>query len=230
MAETLKASKENKIEIVQYCISHGHDYKGTAAKYGGNYAQIYNWVKKYEAKGEDGLTDRRGQRKTEAELTDLERAERRIAELERINKYQEMELVLLKKDGAFDNSYLKSLPKAKQTYLIKQRRISDYSLIKRLHEEKDWSIEKMCTIMCIHRSSYYKWINAVPSQAQINRAEEDKKIIERIKEIAASNNSLFGVMTMYYTLQKEGYSCGHNRVYRLNVLNACVLFQDSYLR
>lgn len=58
MADTLKVSKEKKIEIIKYCIGHDHDYKRTAAFYGGNYAQIYSWVKKYEAKGEEGLEDR----------------------------------------------------------------------------------------------------------------------------------------------------------------------------
>lgn len=30
MADTLKADKEKKIEIVKYCIDHDYDYKGTA--------------------------------------------------------------------------------------------------------------------------------------------------------------------------------------------------------
>lgn len=38
MADTLKVSKEKKIEIIKYCIDHNHDYKGTAEFYGGNYA------------------------------------------------------------------------------------------------------------------------------------------------------------------------------------------------
>ena len=42
MADTLKVNKEKKIEIIQHCIDHDHDYKGTAEFYGGNYAQIYN--------------------------------------------------------------------------------------------------------------------------------------------------------------------------------------------
>ncbi len=29
MVDTLKVSKEKKIEIVKYCIDHNHDYKGT---------------------------------------------------------------------------------------------------------------------------------------------------------------------------------------------------------
>ena len=85
------------MEIVQYCIDHDHDYKGTAEFYGGNYTQIYNWVKKYESKVEDALEDRRGKRKSKELLTDLEKAQRRIAELERMNKRYQMEIELLKK-------------------------------------------------------------------------------------------------------------------------------------
>ena len=111
MADTLKVNKEKKIEIIQYCIDHDHDYKGTVEFYGGNYAQIYNWVKKYESKGEDALEDRRGKRKSKELLTDLEKAQRRIAELERMNKRYQMENELLKKEKAFEKSCLASLSK-----------------------------------------------------------------------------------------------------------------------
>ena len=111
MANSLKVNKEKKMEIVQYCIDHDHDYKGTAEFYGGNYAQIYHWVRKYESKGEDALEDRRGKRKPEEQLTDLEKAQRRIAELERMNKRYQMEIELLKKEKAFEKSCLASLSK-----------------------------------------------------------------------------------------------------------------------
>lgn len=153
MADTLKVNKEKKLEIVRYCINHGHDYKGTAKLYGGNYAQIYNWVKKYEAYGEDGLEDRRGKRKSEEQLDELEKAKRRIAELERINRRQEMELELLKKDEAFDKTYLASLPKAKRIHLSRKKKINDYSLIRTSHENRGWSIKEICSIMGISRSS-----------------------------------------------------------------------------
>ncbi len=227
MADTLKVNKEKKIEIIKYCIDHNHDYKGTAEFYGGNYAQIYSWVKKYESKGEDALEDRRGKRKNEEQLTDLERAQRRIAELERINRRQEMELELLKKDGAFEKTHLANLPKAKRIYLIRKQKIKDYSLIQSLHENRNWPIQEMCLIMGISRSSYYKWLNASPSQKQMDKQREDERIISRIKEISNSNNSLFGTMTMYYTLKNEGYGCGHNRVYRLMCIND---IKSSYRR
>lgn len=219
MATTLKVNKEKKIEIIKYCIDHNHDYKGTAAFYGGNYAQIYSWVKKYESEGADGLEDRRGKRKSEEQLTDLEKAQQKIAELERINRRQEMELELLKKDGAFEKTYLASLPKAKRIYLIRKQKIKDYSLIQSLHESRNWPIYDMCLIMGISRSAYYKWLGSSPSQKQKDKQQEDERITIRIKEISDSNNSLFGTMTMYYTLRNEGYRCGHNRVYRLMCIN-----------
>ena len=227
MADTLKVSKEKKIEIIKYCIDHNHDYKGTAKFYGGNYAQIYNWVKKYESKGEDALEDRRGKRKSEEQLTDLEKAQCRIAELERINRRQEMELELLKKDEAFEKTYLASLPKAKRLYLIRKQKIKDYSLIQSLHENRNWPINKMCSIMGISRSAYYKWLHSSPSPKQLDKQHEDERITSRIKEISNSNNSLFGTMTMYYTLRNEGYRCGHNRVYRLMCIND---IKSSYRR
>ncbi len=219
MADTLKVSKEKKIEIIKHCIDNNYDYKGTAAFYGGNYAQIYNWVKKYESNGEAALEDRRGKRKTNEQLTDLEKAQRRIAELERINRRQEMELELLKKDEAFEKTYLASLPKAKRIYLMRKQKIKDYSLIQELHKKRNWPINEMCLIMNISRSAYYKWLRSSPSQKQVDKQRHDERIITRIKEISNSNHSLFGTMTMYYTLRNEEYGCGHNRVYRLMCIN-----------
>ena len=71
------------------------------------------------------------------QLTDLEKAQRKIAELERINRHQKMELGLLKKDEAFEKTYLVSHPKAKRIYLIRKQKIKDYSLIQSLHEKRD---------------------------------------------------------------------------------------------
>lgn len=58
---------EERREIVTYCLEHNHDYKGTADIYEVSYSQVYSWVKKYEANGEEGLTDKRGHHKTDDE-------------------------------------------------------------------------------------------------------------------------------------------------------------------
>ena len=64
---------KERIEIVTFCIEHGKDYGSTIEKYGVSYQQIYSWVRKYEAKGEIGLTDRRGRSKPKEELTEADR-------------------------------------------------------------------------------------------------------------------------------------------------------------
>ena len=76
-----KTTFDERIEIVEYCIAHDKNYSETAEKYGVSYQQIYSWVRKYEAKGVDGLSDRRGKAKPEDELTEADiwcrRSERR---------------------------------------------------------------------------------------------------------------------------------------------------------
>ena len=97
MANTLKTTYEERIEIVKYCLEHNRDIKGTASHYGCNYAQLYQWVTKYEKYGDEGLIDKRGKRKKEEELTELEKANRRIAQLERLNKELQDRYEILKK-------------------------------------------------------------------------------------------------------------------------------------
>ena len=87
---------EERVEIVSYCIEQGNDYAAAIEKYGVSYQQIYAWVRKYNAKGAEGLVDKRGKRKPESEMTELEklRAENRM--LEARNKRLETENAVLK--------------------------------------------------------------------------------------------------------------------------------------
>ena len=52
-----KTTLAERKEIVEYCITHNRDYKGTASLYDVSYSQVYSWVRKYDAVGEDGLSD-----------------------------------------------------------------------------------------------------------------------------------------------------------------------------
>lgn len=114
---------------------------------------------------------------------------------------------------------IESLPKAKRIYLEKQNRIIDYKLIKELHEEEDYDINFMCKELGIGRASYYKWLNKKPSQREI----ENEKLLKTIKEVAASNNSLFGSYTMTnYIRNQHNLSYNHKRVYRLMCINDIV--------
>ena len=97
MAYRKKTTQEEREEIVKYCIDHNKDYKNTAAVYDVSYSQVYGWVQKYLEKGSDGLTYKRGKRKEESELTEVEKLRRQNKILEAKIRELEMESVLLKK-------------------------------------------------------------------------------------------------------------------------------------
>lgn len=97
MTKGRKTTFEEKIEIVAFCIEHGKDYGLTIETYNVSYQQIYSWVRKYEEKGVEGLTDRRGKAKPENELTDTEKLRQENKILQAKIKDQEMEIALLKK-------------------------------------------------------------------------------------------------------------------------------------
>ena len=97
MAKGRKTSFDERLEIVKYCLEHDRDIKNTASLYKCSYAQVRSWLRKYETKGEEGLEDRRGHHKKEEELSDLEKAKRQIARLEREKEEFRRKYELLKK-------------------------------------------------------------------------------------------------------------------------------------
>lgn len=92
-----KTTIEERKEIVEYCIEHGRDYKGTASIYDVSYSQVYSWVKKYDSNGEEGLTDKHGHHKADDEVDELERLRRENARLKRQLQEKDMLAELLKK-------------------------------------------------------------------------------------------------------------------------------------
>ena len=97
MASRKKTTKAERIEIVQYCLEHNKDYKGTAAKYECSYSQVFDWMRKYLSSGEDGLNDKRGVHKADNELDEMEKLKRQLRLSERRNEELQMENELLKK-------------------------------------------------------------------------------------------------------------------------------------
>jgi transposase-like protein len=97
MTKGRKTTFDERVEIVQYCIAHEHNYSETADKYQISYQQARNYTVRYESSGVDGLQDRRGKHKSENEMNELEhlRAENRILRAEK--ERAEMEASFLKK-------------------------------------------------------------------------------------------------------------------------------------
>lgn len=97
MTKGRKTTFNERVEIVQYCIVHDHNYAKTAEQFEISYQQARNYTIKYEKQGVEALHDRRGKRKSETEMSELEklRAENRILRAEK--EYAQMEADFLKK-------------------------------------------------------------------------------------------------------------------------------------
>ena len=103
MAEARRrTTQEERKEIVEYCLSHNNDYKGTASRFDVSYSQVYSWAKKYREKGENGLEDKRGCRKSDDEVDELERLRRENLRLKRQLEERDMLCELLKKVKEFE--------------------------------------------------------------------------------------------------------------------------------
>lgn len=97
-----KTTIEERKEIVEFCLLHNRDYKGTASLYDVSYSQVYSWVKKFDTYGEAGLADKRGHRKKDGEVDELEHLRRENKRLKRQLEENDMLVQLLKKVKEFE--------------------------------------------------------------------------------------------------------------------------------
>lgn len=86
-----KTTIEERIEIVNYVLANDYDYKGAADKYIVPYASVYQWVKKYNELGEDGLSDRRGRVSTSEAMKVLTTGEKQAIEIEKLKRELELQ-------------------------------------------------------------------------------------------------------------------------------------------
>lgn len=102
MTKGRKTTFDERVEIVQYCIEHNHNYAQTAERYQISYQQARTYTVKYETGGVEALRDKRGKRKTPDEMNELEslRAEVKILKAEKTRA--EMEASFLKKLGEIE--------------------------------------------------------------------------------------------------------------------------------
>lgn len=100
-----KTTIEERIEIVKYCLEHNKEYKLAAEAFDVSYTQVYQWVKKYEEYGEEGLSDKRGKRKEESQLSELEKLQRENERLKKQLELKERENYVLKKLKEIERSW-----------------------------------------------------------------------------------------------------------------------------
>lgn len=105
MTKGRKTTFDERVEIVQYCIAHDHNYAETAERYKVSYQQARSYTVKYEEGGVEALRDRRGRSKPQEEMSELEklRAENKILRAEK--ERAEMEASFLKKLDAIERRW-----------------------------------------------------------------------------------------------------------------------------
>lgn len=97
MTQGRATTYNERIEIVKFCIEHQNNYAQTAERFQVSYQQVYTWTSKYLKSGVDALQDRRGKRKSEDEMSEVEKLRAQNKLLQAENKRNQMEIDLLKK-------------------------------------------------------------------------------------------------------------------------------------
>lgn len=97
MTKGRKTTLSERIEIVEYCISHQFDYTQTAIQFQVSYMQVYTWVKKLNERGVSALKDNRGKGKPLEDMNELERLQAENKLLKAKARQLEMENDVLKK-------------------------------------------------------------------------------------------------------------------------------------
>lgn len=97
MTKGRKPTFDERVEIVQYCIAHDHNYAWTSEKYQVSYQQARNYTVKYEAGGVEALRDKRGKRKNPDDMSELEKLRAEVKILRAEKERAEMEASFLKK-------------------------------------------------------------------------------------------------------------------------------------
>ena len=95
---TMKSRKttfEERLEIVNFVLANNNDYKSAADKYTVPYASVYQWVKKYNDYGEDGLKDNRGRPSSNEPKKELTLEEKQAIEIEKLKLELERERMVV---------------------------------------------------------------------------------------------------------------------------------------
>lgn len=93
-----KTSLNERIEIVNYTLACDKNYQAAMDKFNVSYQQVYNWVRKFEKDGINGLQDRRGKGlESKVNLTEVEKLKLEVKRLKARNAHLEMEIGIEKK-------------------------------------------------------------------------------------------------------------------------------------
>jgi putative transposase len=89
--------------------------------------------------------------------------------------------------------------------------------VKYLHDTEKYPVKKLCCLIHLNRSAYYKWLKRKPSDSQ----KVNEQIVEWIKDLYEEQDGILGYRQMTITLNRDHeVQYNHKRIYRLmNILH-----------
>ena len=110
------------------------------------------------------------------------------------------------------------------------RQEDSYIAIRYLHETEKYPVKKLCAMLGINRSSYYKWSKREPSTKQL----ENEEIISWIKELYEEQNGILGYRQMTITINRvHNVSYNKKRIRRLmqilGLKSVCRIKKKTYI-
>ena len=81
--------------------------------------------------------------------------------------------------------------------------------------QKDYKLSKLCRVLSVSRSGYYKWLKRTPGKWEV----ENEKLLKEIKCIHEQYDQIYGSPRITEELLSLGYSCSRPRVARIMAKN-----------
>ncbi|PZD94488.1 IS3 family transposase [Paenibacillus sambharensis] len=202
MTKGRKTTWQERIDIVLYCLANGQDYTKTAMQFQVSYQQVYGWVRKYAEGGQDALQDGRGRAKAPEELTEVDEQKYAMKKLEyEIERLRAEKCFLKKVTGV-----------RKEVSLSQHRQENIYLAIQAVQRTESMTIQLLCGVAGIPRSSYYKWLNRTPSSREL----ENRKLTEMMMSMYEKVEGTFGYRQLTLHMRREWqHPINHKRVQRL---------------
>ena len=110
------------------------------------------------------------------------------------------------------------------------RQEDSYVAIRYLHDTEKYPVCKLCAVLNISRSSYYKWLKRKPSTNQV----QNEEILSWIKELYEEQNGILGYRQMTITINRVHKVCYNKKRIRrlmqiLGLKSVCRIKKKSYI-
>ncbi|MFD4612188.1 IS3 family transposase [Streptomyces sp. NPDC058440] len=201
-------SDEFKADAVAlYESTPGATYKGIAADLGINRATLREWVLRNRERRGITATASPGEGKTPAEAEKaaasadpderIRQLEARVAELEASERKLATERDILRKAAKY--------------FAGGDELVSRFQFV---HDNRDaYGVKRLCQVMDLNRSSYYKWLAG--SEARAIRQREDRLLAEEIREVHGESRGAYGSPRVTAELREKGRRVNEKRVARI---------------